>query len=159
MIKTLRPKKGVYVTHQGLADARSELILLKKDKRKEIAERIQKAREYGDLTENSEYDAALEEQTLIENRIAELEGVLKNAMEIQEIAASDSVVIGSTIFLELDGQKDEFTIVGRVEADPSKKRISNESPLGSSLLGSKIGEVVEVKTPAGSYRAKVISIK
>ena len=159
MIKNIRSSKGVYVTEKGLLDSKSELVLLKGEKRREVAERIQKAREYGDLTENSEYDAAMEEQTLVENRISELENILKDAKLIHEIPRSDFVVIGSTVVIEMDGEEDEFTIVGRVEADPSKKRISNESPLGSSLLGAKPGESVEVTTPIVRYKCKVLEIK
>jgi transcription elongation factor GreA len=152
-------KNGVYVTKSGLDKSRLELADLIKVKRLEITDRIQRAREYGDLTENSEYDAALEEQTLIENRIAELEEVLKNAEVIEEAIPNGLVVVGSTILLEMDGKNQEFTIVGRVEADPSKKRISNESPLGKAVLGAKIGEIVEVTTPMSTYKSKILQIK
>lgn len=151
--------KGVYVTPKGLFDAKEELEFLKKVKRFQIAERIQQAREYGDLAENSEYDAALEEQNLTENRISELEGILKDAKVIEEKHSNEFVVIGSTVKIEMDDGIDEFTIVGRVEADPSKKRISNESPLGGSLLGAKKGEVIEVTTPIVRYKCKVLEIK
>ncbi len=151
--------KNVYLTAKGLEEAQSELELLKGTKRTQIAERIQRAREFGDLTENSEYDAAMEEQSLVESRIAELEGILKDPEVIQDAAKSDFVVIGSTVTVEMDGEIDEFTIVGRVEADPSKKRISNESPVGAALLGAKIGESVEVATPIVRYKCKVLEIK
>lgn len=151
--------KGVYVTSKGLLDAKEELEFLKKVKRFQIAERIQQAREYGDLAENSEYDAALEEQNLTENRISELEGILKDAKVIEEKHSNEFVVIGSTVKIEMDDGIDEFTIVGRVEADPSKKRISNESPLGSALLGAKKNEEVEVATPIVRYKCKVLEIK
>ena len=150
---------GIFVTKQGLNEAKIELENLKLNKRLEVAGKIQRAREFGDLSENSEYDAALEEQTLIENRIAELEEVLKNAEVIKEIESSDFVVVGSTILLEMDGTKDEFTIVGRVEADPSKKRISNESPLGSVLLGARENQEVWVTTPTLRYKCKILRIK
>jgi transcription elongation factor GreA len=160
MAKTqLRIKKSTYVTSSGLEEIKKELAELKSVKRLEIAERIQKAREYGDLSENSEYDAALEDQNLIENRIAELEETFKNIKVIASKHSNDFVVIGSTVKVEMDGEIDEFTIVGRVEADPSKKRISNESPLGSVLLGTKLGEVVEVTTPIVRYKCKVLEIK
>ena len=148
MVKIVRKtSKGVYFTPKGLTSAREELQSLKGEKRREIAERIQRAREYGDLAENSEYDAAMEEQTFVEGRIAELESQLKDAKVIAEAPNNDFVVIGSTVLIEMDGEEDEFTIVGRVEADPSKKRISNESPLGSSLMGAKKVEVLEFTTP------------
>ncbi len=151
--------KNTYLTSKGLSEAKSELGYLKDKKRKEIAERIQQAREYGDLTENSEYDQAMEDQGLLENRIADLEEILKHAKVINEKHDNAFVVIGSTVKIEMDDEIDEFTIVGRVEADPSKKRISNESPLGMSLLGAKIGEEVEVTTPIVRYKCKVLEIK
>lgn len=151
--------KNTYLTPQGLAEAKSELEFLKKNKRAEIAERIHQARQYGDLTENSEYDTAMEDQALMENRIAELENILKNVKVIEEEQKSEFVVIGSTVKIEMDDGIDEFTIVGRVEADPAKKRISNESPLGMSLLGAKKGEEVEVTTPIVRYKCKVLEIK
>jgi transcription elongation factor GreA len=152
-------QKSTYVTSKGLADTRSELEFLKTTRRQEIANRIQRAREYGDLSENSEYDAAMDEQALVENRIVELEETLKDAKVITTVSKSDFVVIGSTVTVEMDGEVDEFTIVGRVEADPGKKRISNESPVGSALLGAKVGESVEVATPIVRYRCKVLEIK
>lgn len=151
--------KQVYLTSKGLAEAKAELEFLKKSKRVEIAERIHQAREYGDLTENSEYDAALEEQSLVESRISELENILKGAKVISAQHSEDIVVIGSTVKIEMDEGIDEFTIVGRVEADPAKKRISNESPLGSALVGAKKGEEVEVATPIVRYKCKVLEIK
>lgn len=151
--------KNVYLTEQGLSDAKAELEFLKKTKRVQIAERIHQARQYGDLAENSEYDAALEEQSLAENRISELENILKSAKVIAGTHTQDFVVIGSTVKIEMDEGIDEFTIVGRVEADPSKKRISNESPLGSVLIGAKKGEIVEVATPIVRYKCKVLEIK
>lgn len=151
--------KNTYLTSKGLSDARVELEYLKKTKRVQIAERIHQAREYGDITENSEYDAAVEEQSLMENRISELENVLKSVKIIPEKQTSDFVVIGSTVKIEMDDGIDEFKIVGRVEADPSKKRISNESPLGMALLGAKKGEVVDVATPIVRYKCKVLEIK
>lgn len=151
--------KNTYITPKGLSDAKAELEFLKKIKRVQIAERIHQAREYGDLTENSEYDAAIEEQALAENRISELENILKGAKIIINQHTQGFVVIGSTVKIEMDDGIDEFTIVGRVEADPSKKRISNESPLGSALIGAKKGEEVEVATPIVRYKAKVLEIR
>lgn len=154
-----RNTKHVYLTVKGLADAKQELEFLKNTKRVQIAERIHQAREYGDTAENSEYDAAMEEQSLVENRISELENILKGAKVIVETRTQDFVVIGSTVKIEMDDGIDEFTIVGRVEADPSKKRISNESPLGIALLGAKKGEEVEVTTPIVRYKCKVLEVK
>lgn len=156
---SVRNIKNTYLTSQGLSEVKTEFDFLKKEKRAEIAERIRQAREYGDLTENSEYDSAMEDQSLMENRIAELEEILKHAKVIVGKNQEDFVIIGSTVKIEMDDGIDEFTIVGRVEADPSKKRISNESPLGSVLLGTKKGEVVEVTTPIVRYKCKVLDIK
>ncbi|MBI2040102.1 transcription elongation factor GreA [Candidatus Microgenomates bacterium] len=151
--------KSVYLTPKGLSEAQDELEYLKKVKRVQIAERIHQAREYGDLAENSEYDAAIEEQNLTENRITELENVLKGAKVIAQSRTTDFVVIGSTVKVEIDKEIDQFTIVGKVEADPSKKRISNESPLGAALLGTRVRDEVEVTTPIVKYRCKVLEIK
>lgn len=151
--------KNVYLTTKGFIDAKAELEYLKKTKRAQIAERIHQAREYGDLTENSEYDVAVEDQSLIENRISELENIVRDAKVIVNTHAQDFVVIGSTVKIEMDDGIDEFTIVGRVEADPSKKRISNESPLGSALIGARKGETVEVATPIVRYKCKILDIR
>ncbi len=162
MIKSSRPAQPVhkvYLTSKGLEEARVELSFLKTSKRAQVSERIQRAREFGDVVENAEYDAALDEQTLVENRIVYLEDVLKNAKVITSEPKSDFVVIGSTVKVELDGEVDQLTIVGKVEANPAKKKISNESPLGSALLGAKKGEVVEVATPIVRYKCKVLEIK
>lgn len=163
MVNTKQPLtkkfKNTYITPKGLSDAKAELEFLKKIKRVQIAERIHQAREYGDLAENSEYDAAMEEQALAENRISELENILKGAKVIVDQYPQDFVVIGSTVKIELDDGVDELTIVGRVEADPSKKRISNESPLGSVLIGARKGEEVEVVTPIIRYKCKILEIK
>lgn len=152
-------KLTTYLTAKGLVEAKSELDFLKKNKRIEIAEKIHQAREYGDLAENSEYDSALEDQALTENRIAELENILKKVKVIADNQDSDFIVIGSTVKIDMDGEIDEFKIVGRVEANPAKKRISNESPLGIALLGATKGETVEVTTPIVRYKCKVLEIK
>lgn len=154
-----QPAHYVYLTPKGMQEAREELDFLRGVKRTQIAERIQRAREFGDISENAEYDAALEEQALVENRIAYLEEVLKDAKIIHANPKSDFVVIGSTVKVEMDGHVDEFTIVGKVEANPTKKKISNESPVGTALLGAKVGEVVEVVTPIVRYKCKILKIK
>ncbi len=151
--------KNTYLTPKGLLQLKEELAYLKSTKRTEVAGKIQQAREYGDLTENSEYDTAMDDQALTENRIVELESILKRVKVIDEKQANNFVVIGSTVKIEMDDGIDEFTIVGRVEADPSKKRISNESPLGTVLLGAKKGETVEVATPIVRYKCKILEIK
>lgn len=157
--KNNQSAKKVYLTTQGLKDAQEELHFLKNIKRSQTAERITRAREFGDVDENAEYDAALDEQALIENRIAYLDEVLRNAKIIKEGPKGDFVVIGSTVKVKMDEGVDEFTIVGKIEANPAKKRISNESPLGSALLGVKAGDVVEVTTPIVKYKCKVLEVK
>ena len=151
--------KKFILTRQGLTSLKSEYDELTKVKRSQIIKRIQIAREFGDLSENSEYDAAKEEQSLLETRITQLEDVLKRAEIIEPVKKADFVVIGSTIVVEIEGEKDEFTIVGTIEADPSKKKISNESPVGTAMLGAKVGEVVEVVTPIIRAKYKILEIK
>ena len=151
--------KKFILTRQGLVSLKSEYDELTKVKRAQIIKRIQIAREFGDLSENSEYDAAKEEQSLLETRIVQLEDVLKRAQIIERVQKADFVVIGSTIVVEIDGEKDDFTIVGTMEADPSKKKISNESPVGTAMLGAKLGEVVEVVTPIIRAKYKILEIK
>ena len=150
--------KKFILTQQGLEHLRAEYDDLVNVKRPQIANRIQIAREFGDLAENSEYDAAKEEQSLIEARISQLEEVLPKAQIISP-EISDFVVIGSSVIVETDGQKEEFTIVGSMEADPVKKKISNESPVGAALLGAKIGEIVDVVTPIIRAKYKILDIK
>lgn len=157
--KSIKNKEKIYLTSKGLAEAKSELEFLLHTRRNQIAERIQRARDFGDILENAEYDAALEEQTLVENRIIYLENILSNAQIINERPSDDFVVIGSTVKVEMDGEIDEFEIVGKVEANPLKKKISNESPLGSSLLGAQVGECVEVSTPMIKYQVKILQIQ
>ena len=151
--------KKFILTRQGLVSLKSEYDELTKVKRTQITKRIQTAREFGDLAENSEYDAAKEEQSLLETRIAQLEDVLKRTQIIEPVKKADFVVIGSTIVVEIEGEKDEFTVVGTMEADPSKKKISNESPVGTAILGAKVGEVVEVVTPIIRAKYKILEIK
>lgn len=151
--------KKFILTKEGLEDLRSEYNDLVNTKRTQIAKRIQRAREFGDLSENSEYDAAKEEQSLIEARISQLEEVLPKAEVIKTAPTSNFVVIGSTVRVEIDGQKEEFSIVGSMEANPAKRKISNESPVGAALLGAKIGELVEVTTPIIRAKYKILEVK
>jgi|SRR3989338_1180496 len=151
--------KKVYVTSEGLAKARQDLEFLKTVKRTEVSQRIQGARELGDLSENSEYDAAIAELALLETNIEELEESLKSIQLISDGHGIDAVSIGSTVRLKMDDGMNEYMIVGKLEADPHLKKISNESPLGAALLGGKLGEIVEISTPDFSYSAKIIEIK
>ena len=125
-------------------------------KRAEITERIKTAREFGDLSENAEYDAAKNEQALIEGEILEIEAKLKHAVIIKESEKKDSVSLGSKVdFVTEDGEKYTYEIVGTTEADVELGRISNESPIGHALLGKKAGEETIVKAPMGNYTVTV----
>ena len=155
-----RLTRKVFLTQEGLQKLNHELDELVHVKRPRVLERIQEAREFGDLMENSGYDAAKDEQSIIECRIRELQDILGKAKIITSSSQkNDFVVIGSTVVVEVDGQIDEFTIVGSLEADPSKKKISNESPVGQALLGARQGEIVEVTTPIVRAKYKIIKIK
>ncbi|MBI2327708.1 transcription elongation factor GreA [Candidatus Curtissbacteria bacterium] len=151
--------KKFILTQEGLAEIKQEYDDLVQNKRPQIAQRIQRAREFGDLAENSEYDAAKEEQTLIETRITDLEKVLHKAQIIEPAKQTDFVIIGSTVVVEMDGEVDEFMIVGTMEADPASRKISNESPVGQTLLGAKVGDTVDVTTPIVKARYKILKIK
>jgi len=151
--------KKFILTPEGLTKLKGEYDQLVNVARSQIIKRIQRAREFGDLSENSEYDAAKDEQSLLELRITELEEVLNKTQIIEKASKSGFVVIGSTVVVEVDGEKDEFMIVGTIEANPAKRKISNESPVGQALLGTKVGEVVEVTTPIVCAKYKILEIK
>lgn len=154
-------EKDVLLTAEGLTKLENELDELKSVKRKEIAERIKQALAFGDISENSEYDQAKNEQAKLEERIVKLENILRNAKLIDEDEIStDSVSVGSKVVV-LDMEYDEemeYTIVGSAEADPYNGKISNESPVGSALLGNKSGDVVDVAVPDGIIKYKILSI-
>lgn len=153
--------KQTFITEEGLTKLKAELEDLKLNKRKEIAERIKEAKEHGDLSENAEYTDAKDEQAFIEGRIMELEEIVRNVEIIPKNNNQNTqlVIIGSTIKIEDQGGKTlQYTIVGSSEADPSGGRISNESPIGQSFLGKKIGEDVMVTTPAGELKFTIIKI-
>ena len=128
-----------------------------KGRRGEIAEKIAAARDYGDLSENAEYDAARSEQGLVETRIAEIEDILQNA-ELIKAGDKEIVSLGSKVVLETDGKKYEYTVVGSVEADPLSGKISNESPLGLALLDKKVGDTANITTPKGEIVYKIVEI-
>lgn len=147
------------VTVDGLAKLKKELKELTTKKRTEVAQRIQSARELGDITENSEYDAALEEQAFVEGKVSELEEVIKRAKIIKNVSGKPSQVnVGSKVKVHIEGQDQEFEIVSELEADPLKNRVSHESPLGKALIGKKIGEKVEVEAPIGKIIYKILNI-
>ncbi len=147
----------VILTEEGKLELEKKLEFLKMVKRPEITERIKIAREFGDLSENAEYDAAKNEQALIEGEIAEIEAKLKVAEIITVNARKDTVSVGARVaFTDLRNSKQyEFEIVGTTEADIKVKRISNESPIGKALLGKKTGDTTTVEAPACSYEVKI----
>lgn len=154
--------KPIILTAEGYKKLEEELRNLKVEGRKEIAERIKEARSYGDLSENAEYDAAKEAQASMENRITTIENMLKNAQIISDSEVStDTITIGSKVKLydEEFEEEVEYTIVGSTEANPDGGRISDESPIGSALLGHKTGEVVDVALAGGEIiKFKVLEI-
>ena len=155
------PEKEVILTVEGLKKLEDELELLKTQKRREVAERIKQAIEFGDISENSEYEDAKNEQAFIEGRIITLEKMLRNARIIDELEGSDVVAIGAKVRLkDVDfGEEEEYFIVGSAEADPGTNKISNESPVGKALLGQSKGSVVEVNVPAGILHYQILDIK
>ena len=150
-------KKTYQITEKGKGDLEVELTDLK-SRRGEIAEKIATARDFGDLRENAEYDAARKEQGLVETRIAEIEEILQNA-EIIQSSDGSAVVLGSTVELQSSDKAVAYTVVGPVEADPLAGKISNESPIGKELMGKKVGDEVKIKTPKAEmvYIVKSIS--
>lgn len=150
------------MTQAGKEKLEHELEQLKTVKRKEVVERIKIARSFGDLSENSEYDSAKEEQAFVEGRITTLENMIRNAKIIKEDEVStDAVSLGRTVtFLELpDGDEESYTIVGSAEADPFDGKISNDSPIAKSLMGKKVGDEVTVQTPGGEMNVRITTIK
>ena len=153
--------KAIKVTDDGLKKLQDELEYLRTVGRTDIAEKIKVARGYGDLSENSEYDEAKNEQAKIEARIAELEAMLKNVEIIKDIkGVAKSVVVGVkvTVYDEEFDEEDEYYVVGSTEADPANNKISDESPVGRALMGHKVGDVVLVDAPAGEIKLKIVKI-
>jgi transcription elongation factor GreA len=150
-------KKLYQITDEGKADLEAELAELK-GRRGAIADKIAEARDYGDLSENAEYDAAREEQGLVESRIAEIEDILLNA-EIIKGGKSSKVTLGSKVELKTGKKMVMYTVVGPVEADPLEGKISNESPIGVALMDKKVGETATIHTPKGEISYEIVSIK
>jgi transcription elongation factor GreA len=154
--------KEVILTAEGYERLKQEIAFLQNDKRREVADRIRVAREFGDIAENAEYDDAKNEQALLEARIAKLEEQLSAARVISKgEITSDVVSIGSRVKLkDMDDNKTvEYRIVGSAEANPAEQKLSNESPVGKAILGHKKGETVEVTTPRGALKFKILEIK
>jgi transcription elongation factor GreA len=149
-------KKQFYLTKEGIAELEAELRDLIAQ-RTLIAERIKTAREFGDLAENAEYQSARQDQEKLESRIAEIEYILQNVEVIEKPKGDSKVQLGSTVMLKNHDTK-KFQVVGTVEADPLEGKISDESPLGKAVLGKKVGDEVEIKTPAETAVYKIVEI-
>ena len=150
-----------YLTNEKFAELTKELEHLKSNRRKEVAEQLEYAKRLGDLSENAEYHQAREEQALVEDRIGRLENLLKNAV-ISAQGGSDTIIVGSTVRLQKDGDNTKsyvYTIVGSEEADMAQGKVSNMSPLGSALLGHKEGDRIQVSTPKGITKYQVAAVK
>lgn len=154
-------EKQFPMTAAGKQKLEDELDFLKTIKRKEVVERIKIARDFGDLSENAEYDSAKEDQAFVEGRISTLESMIRNAVIINENELNNDIVrLGTTVtFIEVpDGDKEAYTIVGSAEADPLEGRISNDSPIAKSMIGRTIGDRVKVLTPGGEMEIEIVSI-
>lgn len=153
--------KPIILTPEGLQKLEQELETLKVTGRKDVAEKIKIARGFGDLSENAEYDAAKDAQAAMEKRISELEEMLKNVqvVDVNEVGTDAVSILSKVKVYDVDMEEEEtYTIVGTTEADPDKNKISDESPIGTALLGKKVGDIVEVQTPGGSFELKILEI-
>jgi transcription elongation factor GreA len=149
----------IFLTKTGLTELKAELKELQEVKRPDMIDRVAKARDYGDLTENSEYTASKEELTMMEGRIEELEDIIARAKIISDKKGnSKQVKLGSQVTLKINGKEHMYTVVGEWEADPLAKKISHDSPLGKALLGKKEGEQIEVEAPAGKLNYNILKI-
>ena len=156
----MKNKNTVYLTQEGLDNLKKELDDLINVRRPENVQAIKEARALGDLSENAEYDAARNEQAVIEARIKQLEKMLENVSIIADVS-TDSVGIGNTVSIKYvdDDEEDEYKIVGSQEADPFESKISNESPIAQALFNHKVGDIVTVNSPNGSYQVEIIGIE
>jgi transcription elongation factor GreA len=154
-------ERDVILTPQGYEKLKAQIEELQTVERRRVADRIREAREFGDISENSEYDDAKNEQALLEARIARLQEKLRSARVIDTSdLPTDVASVGTRVKVkDVDhGDEDEYEIVGSAEADPGRGRLSNESPVGRALIGAKVGDVVEVSAPAGAIRLEVLEI-
>ena len=149
-------KKNISLTAEGKKELEQELKDLIAE-RPAIAERIATARAFGDLSENEEYSSARNEQKLAENRILEIQDILKNAKVIRG-GSKSTVALGCTVVLDMDGKKVEYTLVGPTEANPLEGKISNESPIGAAMIGHSAGEVVQIHAPVGVIEYEIVEI-
>ncbi|MBN2197698.1 transcription elongation factor GreA [Candidatus Wolfebacteria bacterium] len=148
-----------HFTKEGFEKLKKELEFLKTEGRKDIAERLKKAKEYGDLSENAEYSDAKDAQAKLESRIFELKEIIRDSVLIKKSAQKDIVSIGATIEVQKGSKSFKYTIVGSREAKPEEYLISNESPLGQAFLGKRVGEIVKIETPNGEVKYKILKIE
>ena len=151
----------LFITAAGKAEKEERLRYLKNEKRPEVLEKLKVARDFGDLSENSEYDAAKKEQSIVETEIATIEETLRKARIIEnDDVTMDTVGVGNvvTVYDEDFGEEDTYTIVGVIESNPDKNLVSNESPIGKGLIGKKVGDVAIIVTPGGEIQMKILKI-
>lgn len=151
--------KEIYLTEEGLNEIKKELDFLKLEKRPEVINALKDARAQGDLSENAEYDAARNEQAIIEAKIAELEHMIENAVIIKDVK-TDKVSLGTSVKIEYveDKETEVYSIVGSKEADPFTNKISNESPIAQAIMDKKVGDIVDVISPNGQYSVRILEI-
>lgn len=153
------PNKELLLTPDGLEKLKSELEKLKKEDRQEVIDRIRTAKEFGDLSENAEYEEAKNAQAFIEGRIQELEDMIRRAKVVVHQAGAVKVGVGSTVTVDIDGDKETYEIVGATESDPGTGKISVDSPIGRALADRKKGDKVEISVPAGLLKATILEVK
>ena len=155
----MRQKREFLLTSEGFLELETELNNLKTEDRPRIIEAIKEARAQGDLSENADYDAARDEQAKIEARIQELEYMLEHAKIIEKVSG-DKVAVGTTVTVQYvdDDEEEEYSIVGSMEADPFENKISNESPIGKAIMDKRVGDIISVESPNGSYDIKIVKI-
>lgn len=156
----VKEKKEFFITEAGLNDLKKEISILKLEKRPEVIQQIKEARSLGDLSENTEYHAAREEQAILEKKIQDIEYMINNSSIIVE-KPSDKVKLGSTVVIKYleDNELETYKIVGSLEANPFENKISNESPIATAIMNKKVGAVVCVESPNGKYEVEIIEIK
>lgn len=152
-------KKDFYLTADGITKLKEELDDLVMNQRPKIAGRLKEAKEYGDLSENAQWDDAKDQQAFVEGRISEIENILKHAVVIEQPKDKNIVGLGSVVHVEVEDGVQQYTIVGSPEANPEEGKISNESPIGKALIGAKRGDQIEVETPSGNLTFKIKQIK
>jgi transcription elongation factor GreA len=152
-------KKDFYLTNDGIAKLKEELDDLIQNQRPKIAQRLKEAKEYGDLSENAQWDDAKDQQAFVEGRISEIENILKHSQIIEAPKGNSEVTLGSVVHVEVEEGTQKYHIVGSPEANPDEGKISNESPIGQALMGKKPGDEVEVEVPSGSITYKIKKVE